>query len=137
MAEKLSHGGFLESLRLAPRLVIELVVENNEGEILLLKRDRDPFKGKWYLPGGFLLKGESIGNCMERLSQDGLNFRLDSNEGEFLGLFENIDGDPRGHILHYVVRFKSGEVGNGSYFKELPQETISYQRDFLVKLGYK
>lgn len=137
MPEKLSYEEFLESLRLSPRLAVELVVKNEEEKILLLKRDREPYKDFWHLPGGFLLKGELISDCFRRLSRDELGSELNASDGKFEGLFENIDGDPRGHILHYVISIKTGNVGSGEYFSRLPDETIPYQRDFLNKLGYK
>ena len=120
MPEKLSYENFLESLKLSPRLVVELVIANNKGEILLLKRDKEPFKGHWHLPGGFLLKGELISDCIKRLSKDELGTQIADN-GRFMGIFENIDGDPRGHILHYVVKFKENGDTEGNYFSELPE----------------
>lgn len=136
MPDKLSYDDFLESLRLSPRLVVELVIENNKREILLLKRDNDPFKDYWHLPGGFLLKGESISACIKRHAKEELGISP-TDSGKFIGIFENIDGDPRGHILHYVVRFEQDQNVEGSYFSKLPQETIPYQRKFLLELGYK
>jgi len=140
-AKKLSYEEFLESLRLCPRLTVELLVKNKKGEVLLVKRLRPPFKGYWHLPGGFLLKSESITNCAKRLSLEELGFELNLRDGKFLGLFETIKGDPRGHILHYVLMFrlKNSQVcsDNGRFFKNLPPKAIPYQRKFLIKLGYK
>lgn len=139
MPEKLSYEEFLESLRLSPRLVVELVIENDKGEILLLKRDKEPYKDHWHLPGGFLLKGETINDCFQRISVDELGSELNAATGKFEGLFENIDGDPRGHILHYVMSIKANDVSisNGKYFDHLPSKIIPYQRDFLNESSYK
>lgn len=137
MPEKLSYEEFLESLRLSPRLTVEIVVANDKGEILLLKRDKEPFKDHWHLPGSFLLKGESIGECFRRISLDEIGTELTYSDGKFEGLFENLDGDPRGHILHYVISIKTSLVPSGDFFNRLPEKTIPYQRVFLDKLGYK
>ncbi len=93
----------------------------------------------WHLPGGFLLKGETLAECQQRLAGE-FDSEINPKEGEFLGLVENISQDPRGHLLHYVVRYKNQKVsameGKTRYFKTLPSETIPFQRQFLQKLGY-
>lgn len=143
--EKLTYAKFLESLRLCPRLTVELLIENNKKEILLLKRTSPPFKNYWHLPGGFLLKGESIEQCIKRISNEEVCSTLYKKDGKFVTLFENLYSDPRGHLLHYIIKFKSGKSfletltplpkGNKQFFKMLPK-MIPYQRNFLKKIGY-
>ncbi len=144
--QKLSYEDFLLSLRLSPRLSLELILEHPREGTLLILRDKPPFENNWHLPGGFLLRGESIADCFKRISKDELGRSVEVEKGEFLGLFENIDDDPRGHILHYVSRFKMKDSkqwfgptkeGKKAFFKKLPKKVIPYQRDFLNKLGYK
>lgn len=137
MAEKLSYEDFLKSFELAPRLAIELLVESPKGELLLLKRDKEPFVGKWHLPGGFLLKDETLNDCIKRLGQDELGVMMDMSQMERCELFETLKGDPRGHVLHYPVRIKMEKIANKDYFRTIPKNTISYQVSFLEKLGYK
>jgi ADP-ribose pyrophosphatase YjhB (NUDIX family) len=141
--KKLSYEKFLESLRLCPRLTVELLIENRKKEILLLKRSSHPFINLWHLPGGFLLKGESIALCTRRVSKKEVGKALYEKDGKFVGLFETIDSDPRGHILHYVIKFKVAytfvkptSYNHKNFFKPLPK-TIPYQKKFLNKLGYK
>jgi 8-oxo-dGTP diphosphatase len=42
------------------------VVENSDGEILLLQEGKEGIRGTWDLPGGSLDGGESITGCAER-----------------------------------------------------------------------
>ena len=98
----------------------------------------------WHLPGGVLLKGERLSECANRLAGDELGMKL-NGDGLFSGLFENLEGDPRGHILHYTLKYRlnAGESGGvrpkekHEFFGELPEGVIPYQRDFLKKVGYK
>lgn len=144
--QKLSYEDFLLSLRLCPRLSLELILEHPREGVLFILRTKTPFENNWHLPGGFLLKGESIADCFKRISKDELGRSVEVERGEFLGVFENVGGDPRGHILHYVSRFKVKDSkqwliptkeGKKAFFKKLPKKTIPYQRDFLSKLDYR
>jgi len=137
MPQKLSREDFLKSFKLAPRLAIELLFENQKSELLLLKRDKEPFTGMWHLPGGFLLKDESINDCIIRLAKDELNLVINPKQTKRLGLFETLNGDPRGHILHHPVKVKIPSIVNKDYFRVIPKNTIPYQSSFLEKLGYK
>ena len=42
------------------------VIENNDGEVLLLQEGKEGIRGNWDLPGGSLDKGESITGCAVR-----------------------------------------------------------------------
>ncbi|MFA6250604.1 MAG: NUDIX domain-containing protein [Candidatus Shapirobacteria bacterium] len=137
MPQKLSLPDFLKSFEFCPRLAVELLVENPAGQLLLLKRDKDPFAGYWHLPGGFLLKDEPIDDCITRLAEDELNITLDPVSAQRLGIFETLQGDPRGHILHHPVKIKLPSIEGQNYFLPLPSNIIPYQLVFLQKLGYR
>ncbi len=57
-----------------------LVVVNTRGELLLVKRDVEPKKGQWCLPGGFIELGEAPeeGALRELAEETGLSGRIDS-----------------------------------------------------------
>jgi hypothetical protein len=137
MPQKLSYEDFIKSFELAPRLAVELLVENTRGELLLLKRDTEPFAGHWHLPGCFLLKDELINDCIQRLAKDELGLTVGARKIEKCELFETLNGDPRGHVLHYPIRIKSRSIVGKNYFEFLPENTIPYQIQFLKRLGYK
>lgn len=72
--------------RLAPRHIfdqilkysviptIDLVLQCGPG-ILLLRRVIPPYARKWALPGLRLLKGDSVGDCIERIAREELGIR--------------------------------------------------------------
>jgi len=136
---KLPYSKFIESLKLCPRVTIELLLEN-AGGIFLIKRENYPFAGCWHLPGGFLLKGELIGDCVLRLCEEELGIKTKTLESGFVGLFETIKGDPRGHLLHYLVRcsgINPQTSEKAKYFLKLPGSIIPYHKKILNELGYK
>jgi len=42
------------------------LVDDGDGRVLLSRRARDPFAGKWDVPGGFLEEGEDPQDCVRR-----------------------------------------------------------------------
>jgi 8-oxo-dGTP diphosphatase len=66
-------------------------------EVLLIKRGKDPYKGFWALPGGFLE--------MEETPEEGARRELNEETGldiellKEVGTFGDIDRDPRGRTI--------------------------------------
>lgn len=59
----------------------------------------------------------------------------DSEEAEFVGVFETLDGDPRGHIIHHVVKIRADDVDEDDdrqFFATTPENIIPYQRKLLL-----
>lgn len=51
---------YKQILEVLPILCVDVIIKNQRGEILLIKRANDPLKGKWWVIGGRVLKGESL-----------------------------------------------------------------------------
>ncbi len=49
-----------------PTPSVSVVARNNKGQLLLVKRKKEPQKGFWALPGGFIDDGESAIQCALR-----------------------------------------------------------------------
>lgn len=49
-----------------PKPTNGLIAENEQGEILLVKRAFEPGKGLWDIPGGFIDSGETLEQSMQR-----------------------------------------------------------------------
>lgn len=111
---------------LMPIACVDLVVFNGSS-VLLLERLREPEKGKFWFPGGRLMKNESIDEAIKRIlfEETGLTLRFSFFLECFNGLFQ---ADPFGHgekthtisLVHRVVPETSGPVkfddDHGSFF---------------------
>jgi colanic acid biosynthesis protein WcaH len=94
-----------------PLISIDLVVRNIAGEVLLGQRLNRPAQGFWFVPGGRILKDESLAIAFKRLTLNELGVAIDINEARYLGLYEHfypdsIFTDERTGIAvstHYVV----------------------------------
>lgn len=72
----------------------------SEVEVLLIKRAREPFKGRWAFPGGFVDKDESLEHAAVRelLEETGLTVV----NLQQIGAFGDPRRDPRGHTVSIV-----------------------------------
>src|SRR3989344_4567321 len=77
MMKRLSQRFFNEIYSKVPRLCIDLVIKDKRG-IVLTKRDINPYKGMWHIPGGTLLLGENIEQCAKRVAkyETGLKIKI-------------------------------------------------------------
>lgn len=144
----LSDEEFLESFKNVPRLAVNLLISDGEGRILLTRRNIPPLAGFWHFPGGFLLKNESITECQRRVAKKELDLELsDGTNVILLGAFDNITGEPRGHIVDLIYGLTVNDVSGIKPTKEtletkffgkgkLPEDIGFNHRETLAKLGY-
>ena len=95
----------------------------DSGRALLVRRNTEPLKGEWSVPGGALELGEKLrdGTAREALEETGLHVEV----GEVLDVFDSIFPDTDGRTqYHYVLidflcRPLSGEAAPGSDVSEV------------------
>jgi len=89
-----------------------------DGRALLVRRDSEPLRGEWSVPGGMLELGETLheGVRREALEETG----MEVEPGEVLDVFDSIFTDPLGRteyhyvLIDYLCRALSGEAQAGS-----------------------
>lgn len=89
-----------------PLVSIDLLIENTDGKVMLGYRNNKPAKGYWFVPGGRILKGESMDDAFRRLTLAELGKVFSRRDAEFLGPFEHFYDDyvfGEGVSTHYVV----------------------------------
>ena len=61
-----------------PKVAVAVVLANPAGEVLLVRRANDPYRGRWTLPAGFVDAGEDPARAAERecLEEAGLQVRV-------------------------------------------------------------
>jgi len=69
----------------------------NDHEILFIKRKKEPFKGQWAIPGGFLDEGEDLPVAAARELREETGVVVDKLEQ--LGAFGKPGRDPRQHTV--------------------------------------
>ncbi|WP_237067320.1 GDP-mannose mannosyl hydrolase [Microbulbifer guangxiensis] len=103
---KLPEETFKTVVSSTPLVSIDLVVSNSAGDILLGERLNRPAQGYWFVPGGRIVKDESMAEAFERLTEEELGVRVPLAEAEFLGPYEHFYSDnfsAKEFSTHYVV----------------------------------
>jgi colanic acid biosynthesis protein WcaH len=93
--------GVIES---TPLISIDLIVRNDAGKVLLGKRLNRPARGYWFVPGGRVLKDETIESAFSRLVKQELG--CEKLESTFKGVYEHFYDDNfygESFSTHYIV----------------------------------
>jgi len=118
----------------------------NEAKVLLIQRGREPYKGKWSLPGGFVEIEEELEVAVAR--------ELAEETGiagvplEQLHTFGNVGRDPRGRQITVVfigvatkglTKIKAGDdAAKARWFgiERLPED-LAFDHNEVIKFGIK
>jgi 8-oxo-dGTP diphosphatase len=74
----------------------------DKGAILLVKRDREPARGQWSLPGGRVELGETLREALAREVREETSIEVDVDG--LIGVAERVVRDDDGEItFHYVI----------------------------------
>lgn len=89
----LEENTFKTVIASTPLVSIDLVVKNSLGQYLLGYRNNRPAKGFWFVPGGRILKDESMDAAFLRLTEQELGVKVGRQDALFLGPYEHFYDD--------------------------------------------
>ena len=108
---------FLMKYKSSKLTVDGVILKDNK--ILLIKRENQPFKGKWALPGGFIEYGEKTEDAVLRevLEETGLETKIN----DLVGVYSDPNRDPRGHTVTivYLLNVCGGCLSGGDDASEV------------------
>jgi len=84
-----------------PKLTVDALWVSS-GELLLVRRGREPFRGAWALPGGFVEPTESVEMAVARELEEETGLR--ARPVGLLGVYSRPGRDPRGPTVSVVFR---------------------------------
>ncbi|HEX9816590.1 MAG TPA: DUF531 family protein [Candidatus Thermoplasmatota archaeon] len=84
-----------------PALTVDAAVIRDD-TILLVKRGREPFKGQWTLPGGFVSVGERVEDATLRELEEETS--LKGTIDRLVGVYSDPSRDPRHHTVGVVYQ---------------------------------
>ena len=125
-----------------PNLTVDAIVtktnpqDANKKLILLITRGRDPFKGHYAFPGGFVDYGEDPENaCIRELKEECL---IEGKTPELICVAGNPNRDPRKHVVSIVYHVdvdpnhevKAGDDAASVKWYDLKEVEETYQMAF-------
>ncbi len=92
--------------------------------VLLVKRNNEPNRGKWALPGGVVKVGENVEDAVRREVKEevGLEIRLEG----LLDVLDDIHHDGKGRVLYHYILVSYVASPEGGKVK-LNSESEEYQ----------
>ncbi len=132
-----------------PILTIDSVifqVINDKLCVLLIKRDQEPFKGTWALPGGYNPSGETTREAMARIVDRKAGVSVNSLPlVEQLFTFDTVARDPRGHAVSVTylglgrdIEPKTSKTTESPQFfpiDELPE--LAYDHGMIIEYAHQ
>lgn len=76
-----------------PAVTVDAILVSNRKFVLLIERGRDPFKGKWALPGGFIDMDEPLEIACQRELEEETGLRV--GELKQFRAYGGVNRDPR------------------------------------------
>jgi 8-oxo-dGTP diphosphatase len=112
-------------------MVDVVVLSPEEGEVLLIRRNKEPYEGLWALPGVFAEVGEKFEDAPARIAKDEAS--LDVEDVRLVGLYSDPDRDPRGHNISCTV-LAAGWSSEPSPGSDAPE--IAFVDPSAVEIGF-
>jgi 8-oxo-dGTP diphosphatase len=75
------------------------VIVNDDGEVLLTKRQIPPFQGEWVMPGGKINLGEPITDALQREVREEVGLAIEVQD--LIDVFEHLT--PGDNNYHFVI----------------------------------
>jgi colanic acid biosynthesis protein WcaH len=118
---RLEPGDFENVIRLTPLVAIDMIVRSPNGRVLLGRRNYEPAKGYFFVPGGRITKSETLAAAFRRISLAELGAEKEIEEARFLGVYE-----------HFYPTNRLERAGFGTHYVVLAYELTSPVQDALL-----
>jgi len=133
-----------------PITVVDVVVCADH-ELLLIRRGKEPHKGKWALPGGHIEYGkETLEEAAVRELKEETGLKVKVSDLHLLRNYSHPKRDPRDHYITHVymvdwwkVKLRPGDdAGEAKWFdyEQLPKLAFDHQEilhDYYLSRGWR
>lgn len=97
-----------------PAIAVDCVIFDREGNLLVIERKNEPYKGKYALPGGFVEYGETVETAARRELREETGLKV--GQIHLVGVYSDPQRDPRGHtisVAYVAVATRRARVRGG------------------------
>jgi ADP-ribose pyrophosphatase YjhB (NUDIX family) len=131
---EIPEGLYTKIAGVLPILCVDLVIKHGS-RFLIIRRKRHPLKGRWWVPGGRVRKGESIVEAAKRKAMEelGLNVRILHPLGYYENQFQNEHDGGRKHTVSIVMLAEATDLRvRLDYQSSAWKVSSNLPRDFMV-----
>ena len=91
MKKKINLKQYKSIIKKIPILCVDVIIKNHNDEYLLLKRNNNPLKSNWWIPGGRVFQSEKIFDAVKRkvFEEIGLELKYFKQYGIFESVFSS------------------------------------------------
>ncbi len=116
---------------------VDAVIEDDKGNIILIKRKYPPYAGKYALPGGFIRYDEKPQQALIREVREETNLLVKIEKK--IGTFDAPDRDPRGKIISkaYKCSIITGKMESGDDSFAVERIPIEKLKDIELAFDHK
>lgn len=76
-------------------IVTDMVVRNSQGKVFLMKRNIEPYRGSWVVPGGHVEKGQRVEECAMTELQEETGLDVNIQQLHLINVYSDPSRDPR------------------------------------------
>jgi ADP-ribose pyrophosphatase YjhB (NUDIX family) len=126
------------------RLSVEVLIYEKDRGVFLTKRDIEPCKGQWHLPGGTVVFGEPVKDTVKRIAKREVG--VDVKKSHLVGYIDYPSHYKNGLDSPVSMVFEideydgkpqfTTEATDGKWFMATPKNMHADQDVFLLKNGY-
>lgn len=118
------------AIRVQPKIIVMLLVQNSDGEVLLYKRSKQPYINLWTLPYGKLhIDDETLLISAQREAKEKLNYRIENiqHAGDcYIRVMNNKTVESS--TLAHIFKFKADDIKSNDNIQWVdPAELDQYQ----------
>jgi len=133
---------FLNVIDKTPLVSVDLIIEKNS-MFLLGKRTNEPAEGYWFMPGGRILKDESIKDALSRIldKETGLDINYDIDNIRFIGVQEHRYNTNtfkfNGVSTHYIVLVYHLVINNSDVASDSQHNDVAWFNENNIMMNPK
>jgi colanic acid biosynthesis protein WcaH len=117
----LSNNEFAFVVRHTPLVSFDIIIRDPNGNVLVGLRTNEPAKGMYFVPGGVIMKNETLADAFARILESEIRLKASLSEAKFIGVYE-----------HIYETNTQGEHGYGTHYIVLAHELILVEQPQIV-----
>ena len=79
---------YINIFKNVPIVCVDILIQDLSEKFILVKRNNEPLKDEYWVPGGRVFKGEKVIEACSRKSLEELGLEVDPSEWSFVGYYE-------------------------------------------------